>query len=787
MQTGSPFLEVRSFEMDAFPATEALAAPLAPAASPFLSLYEYEGGAGRVDPRAEEYALFLNELYDEEFEHALAALAGEASALHEARVAEESGNQRSAYEDERILEQHFAPLLAESQAMLGALAAELGRRDVATLTQDEIDAAVDRMQPSGELAPSFEEFFSKLKKAVKKVAGKAVALAKKGVSLATKLGLGPVLDKLKGLIKPLLKRVIQTAIGKLPPALQPAAKKLAEKLPFLKEAEEAGAPPAGLAAEREFAEMQLEFDRQVANLLFAHDATELELEFAEALAAPQGGEAYPVMELDHAREQFIDRIAQLRDGEDPAPHVQQFVPAILPALKIGISIVGRKRVVDFLAGLLAKAIQKFVGPQFAMPLSQAIVDAGLRLIQLEADAEDEARAAASAVAATVEETVRRVAALPDYVLDNQELLEGFALEAFEQAAASNLPPVLPEQTYRKRPELAEGKRLGGAWMLMPRGRHKRYKKFSRPVRVRITPHGVSQVESFEGVRLSEFLEEQLGVAPGEELDAIVHLYETIPGTRLPDVARLEAHIPGLGSAEAQAQLHPLTREAAAALLGEAQLGREQSADPHAGGEGRRLYYLEVPGHKPLAVPDAKGRPSPRRPSQLRLVLDFPKNEIRAYLFLSEVRAQGIAVKLRQHGHVGAAVAHLGEFVLRGLRSALRGAPGRVKIIHEALTPDQWTSALGRLPSFVTSLLLGRLQEWLLKAVSAQLKKDAAPFIKAAEDTADGVTLVLTLSNPPGFAQIRKALKGAGLSLGGLRLPGGEPAVAIRFAAGYARD
>jgi hypothetical protein len=61
--------------------------------------------------------------------------------------------------------------------------------------------------------------------------------------------------------------------------------------------------------------------------------------------------------------------------------------------------------------------------------------------------------AASAVAGTVEETINRVASLPAHILDNQELLEGFALEAFEQAAAANLPAVFSEATYRQRPEL----------------------------------------------------------------------------------------------------------------------------------------------------------------------------------------------------------------------------------------------------------------------------------------------------------------------------------------------
>jgi hypothetical protein len=88
-----------------------------------------------------------------------------------------------------------------------------------------------------------------------------VALAKKGISLAAKLGLGPILEKLKALVKPLLKRVIQTAIGKLPVALQPVARKLAERLPFLKEVEEGEDARSGTRKAAE-CEIQLGFDRQ---------------------------------------------------------------------------------------------------------------------------------------------------------------------------------------------------------------------------------------------------------------------------------------------------------------------------------------------------------------------------------------------------------------------------------------------------------------------------------------------------------------------------------------------
>ena len=115
----------------------------------------------------------------------------------------------------------------------------------------------------------------------------------------------------------------------------------------------------------------------------------------------------------------------------------------MTALRLGLRLIGRQRIVKFLAKLIAKLIRKFVGKKYAPLLSQAIANLGIRLLLgNEVMPEDEANIAGAAVAATVEDTVRQVAALPDYVLDNEELLEGFVLEAFEKAAAANLPPCI---------------------------------------------------------------------------------------------------------------------------------------------------------------------------------------------------------------------------------------------------------------------------------------------------------------------------------------------------------
>jgi hypothetical protein len=789
MNSQTPFLEARSFFSEEAPAGQDVFEVARSAPSPFLSIYEAEGGGPATDPLAKEYVVFLNELYDQEFDEALFELAGEAAELYEAQPPPDYG-QPVGYHVEQMLQQHFAPLVRESEAMFGTLSRELGQRDPASWSAAEIDAIAERIQPTTELRPSFEQFWGSLKKAVTKVAKGAVSLAKKGVSAAAKLGLGPILNKIKALVRPLLKKVLETAIAKLPSQLQPIARKLAERLPMLKEYEEGSAFGETNAATRDVAEIQYEFDRQVADLLFASDEVEQEAEVGRVLAEARAPVEYSMSELDRARAEFEAGLEGLREGEDPTPHVERFLPAILPALRVGIQIAGRKRVVDFLAKYLARLIGRFVGPQYTPALSRAMVDAGLRLLTLEADAEDETGAAMSAVAATVEETVRRVASLPDYVLDNQELLEAFTLQAFEQAATANLPPVLPEETYRQRPDLLEAQTLRGVWKLMPRGR-RRYKKYTRVIRARVSPHKAAAVESFEGLPLSAFLEEQLGVAPGEEVEAQMHLYEAIPGTLLSDLARLEDNTPGLGTADAYHLLHPLTPEAAGVLLGEPGLGREVDerflSDPYVTEVGQRFYYLEVPGRRPLAAPQDGARVRVRRRTRVSLALDFPRNEARIYLYLSEVLAQGLAVKLRQQAHSGMVVARLGQILDRGLRGALAGGSGRLKIVHESVTPALWAGALRRLPAAVPHVLRSRLHEWVMKSMGDQLKQQAAQLLAAAEQPVDGVTLVMTLANVPPLTQLGQALKSRTLSLASLRQPGEAPAVSLRIVAGYTND
>ncbi|MFZ0134390.1 MAG: hypothetical protein WAK95_17770 [Desulfobacterales bacterium] len=780
MTSYSPFLDVRSFaEEEELGGAMELPTRTQPG-SPFLAVYEFEE-EGRVDPQTEEYVAFLNELFDEQFNEALSNLVDEAAGIYETNFSNELQDLHTAgYRAERLLTQHFAPLVAEAESMVRTLATELGRRDLNTLSEEEIETIIDGYHPSTEINPQFEEWIGGF---LKKVAKKGLNLAKNAASTAAKLGLGPILNNVRTLFNPIINRVVKSAIHRLPPYLQPMARLLRDKLPFLKEFAESDGSEPETAPTYEVTEIQNEFNQQVANILFAQTEAEQELEVAHAVNPPAGPDVYPTAELELARERFIDGLGQLRQGEDPTPQVENFLPALIPALKLGFRLTGgRGKVLDYLAKFLGKVIQKFVDPQYAPPLSKAIVDAGLRLLQLETTPEGESRAAASAVTSTLEETVRRVAALPDYVLDNQELFEGAALEAFEQAAAGNLPPVLSEDTYRKRPELRDRRR----GFMYRCGR--RYKKRLGPkIMVRISPYKVASLETFDGNTVGEALEEQYAIAPGEELEAQVHLYEAMPGMRLSDIVRGEEVIAKVDGENGYSQLHPLTREAAALLLDQPELGRDgegETGDPNAPQVGQRFYYLEIPGKRPLTVPMPEGRAHVRHRSRTRIVFHFPKNEIIARLYLSEIRAQEIAVKLRQHGHMGVVMERLRRFVDRGVNRAFSANRGRLKIIHGTVVPGQPVDALKRLPTLVLQVFRGRLTEWLVKGLADHIQKHAQEFIRAADEAADGVTMVITLENPPGFPRLCEALKGKGISLASLKLPAGDPTVKLRIYPGH---
>jgi hypothetical protein len=779
----TPFLDADSFareEMESVPPVRAASGPW----SPFLSVYEADEGENQADePLREAYAALVNDLYDEEFDEALFELLTSARTIHEDHLT--AGH--SLAEADRIVTQHFSELVRESESVLDRMTREFGARDAVAL-EGELEAFADNYVPAAPLEPEFEDFLGKL---IKKVGKGVTSVAKAAAKGVASLALGPVLNKIKALVKPLLNQVLQKAIGKLPVAVQPTARKLAERLglapkppapepptdagagtgmdagsvatppePALDPTGDVGSPvQAGVGAD--VPEMQLEFDRQVAEAMLESDESAFELELARTRASSNGQAARPVFtDLDQARQQLMFELENLKEGESPAPYVENFLPAVLPAVNVAMKLIGRARVVNFLAGFLGKLIANLVGPQHAPALSRAMVDAGLKLVNLEAPDGEASRLASSAVVATLEETLVRVASLPNHVLDNQQLLEGFTLEAFEQAAAANLPALFADATYKKRPELLEGG-VNASWVMVPL-RRPRYKRCSRTFNVTITPHMAEAIEGFDGASLSEYFQDQLSLPEGEDLEAEIHLFEVIPGGTTTDIARHEAEVSGLGATDEAtlSQLQPLTNEAAAVLLGKPALGRalRPGVDVRTVPPGQRVYHMVV-GRRPLTVPGTRNRRRVRRLARVYVIIDAPNDQIRVLVFLSEVKTQRLAVRLRQQTHAGAIAVQFQKLLAKRLPAILHGRrPTRLRIVHPGVAPGADNHAmLGRLPGLVPPAFVARLQEWLTAAFADFVKNSSAKLLAASEHPADGVTLVFTIEHPAGLKELGQAL------------------------------
>jgi hypothetical protein len=797
----TPFLDVSSFAADEAETVEyeetLLASTDYEVNTPFRSEFRLETQENMVTPEAEEFVSFLDELYDREFDEAVFQLVNEAADLYAARFEGEfMGEAAQQMEVKRMLEEHFSPLVYEIETLLETVSEDIEQKDLDTMSEAELDAFMDQYKPNRQLSPNFENLWGWVKKKAKKAIKKGIKWAKKKAKGVAKRLLKAAMKKLKKYAKPWMEKIIKFAINKLPAKYRPIATILAKRLGLKKEVEEDESIEEEAEISSDVTGFQQEFDMLLAGFLFAESEAEQELMLAETSTAVEQETDDRLNRLDQAREHFVDGLGRLKEGESAAHLVENFIPAILPMVKLGLKFYGRPKLVKFLAKFVARLIKRWVGPKYTAPLSRAIVDLGLRLINLEATPEDEQRAAGEVVATTVEETVRRVAALPDHVLDNEELLEGYALEAFESAAAAYLPPVLPEKVYHNRPNLRESSSTKGTWLLRPSGRRKFYKKFTGMSEVEIGPHMAQEIKTWGGVPLAFFLQDRLSIPAGKAVNARVHLFEAIPGTWLSRIAKYENHVTGLGTTakSAWSQIHPLTPAAAAVLLREPGLGRSVKprylVNPLNVRVGQRFYFLEIPAESaaytaPTASPTAVGRCC-----STHLIMDFPGQRLQVKLFLGEAEAQEIAVNLRSQVPLGTVLSRLKASAAAGLQSALNMGIGmyhQVSIIHgRTASAPVSADALKWVPPVVLERLTGKLTGWIEYNLYQFLKQQARDFIAAAQDPAIGITIRLEFYNPPGFSLLRRYLAGEAVAMRDLRFDESMPEARILIMPGCRR-
>jgi hypothetical protein len=755
-------------EYDSPPVTGFL--PWAENFSPFT-----EAGAAVSGPTSETESL-LGEAFDAVRDEAFDEAVGELLAETEDAVAQRFSDETPApsalyesalYEKERLAENFLAPVLLASEQYLDRFAEALGGQDLESLDELQLDELLDSLDPStAEVTPAGEAFLGGLARKAKRAVKFAVNTAKKVGKAAGGVLLG-ALKKLKALIRPLLKRVLSFAIGRLPAPLQAPARLLARKITgetefedlaedeYETEFEDFAFSPAMATDTEELAES---FDAALAEALSTDETVAAEYEAFSGEGEGEGVQGSLELEaLAEARGRLIDAIQNAKDGEDLTPAVEQFVPALLAALRIGIRIVGRPRVVKFLAKYLANFIGKWVGPQLSRPLSVAIVDTGLRLVSLEQmEPESEDEAVPVLLASTIEDTVRQLAESEEYELEDEDLLQFATAQAFERAVASNFPPSLVKPGLRRAPA------LGGRFVARKPRSARPYRRFSRTIDVEVTAAVADRVRSFAGLTLAASLRSTGLNVP---FKARVHIFQATVGTSLRRIAAQERK--RRGAAFTSGRMHPLTPRAAALLLKEPGLGVAVPAaylrSRQRVAAGQRFYYLEPlsAGAAVTTTPVNRrgGVVAPSQPSQGWLVLDTIASRVTAAFYFSEPDAQRIAEGVRT-GRGSAVVVPAVAAAVDGLAESFANPNGRVRIIKEYEEGEEFVgAALKRLMPVVIKAVRKAVKQWVMRLVTEWVRSKGAEFMRAAADPRNGVTITIRLINVPGMPILRQALNG----------------------------
>lgn len=766
--------------------------------SPFLDEFELDGAVVAHDPGAEAISRFLHELHDDELDETLYELVAEASEVLHGLESREMSSGPVAEEVARTrLTQHFAPLDHEVENLFSAVEEGFATSSVEDMTETEFDRFLDSFTPStGHLAPPSEDFLKKVWKKAKKTAKKAwkkvKSTAKSAVNRAKQYAMRALWPKLKKAAKALLQRVLTHAIEKIPEQYRPFARTIAVQMGLLKP-DGAGRSTSGCGPTHAFFTIQEEVDSLFVGAVEVED----EAVFDGALRAfetHQGGELEGVgssTALAAARARFVAQLAELEPDDDAAPAIEEFAQAVLMGIRIGVKLIGRPKVVNYLAGHLARLIKRWVGQGMATPLSRVLVDVGMRLLKMEVQPEDEEEAARYALAAFVEDAVRHVARVPESMLATERLFEGHVDDAVRRSAAANLSHALPDSAYRRAPRLRETAKTKGAWVMLPLRGRRRYKKFSRTPRVLITPHIAHRVRTFGGQSLGAFLKQRAGVDPTNETEAVLHLYELVAGGDAADIARGESEVPGLGARHGSwARFHPLTTETAGLLMQEPGLGRDepeaQLDDPRSAQVGQRLYFMEIPGaYVGNATAEDGVRVIPPY-TEVRTTVDVPEREVRVALYLAEPEAQdflgGMVKGLGARGMhaMGGALrsrlkAGLGQAAKRGLRVLRRGGgtAGNCRASFEA-----------SVPTGAREIFADQLADWTVTGLSTELSQRSHEVKAALEHPADGVTLHATIHGPPGMQELEEMMSGSSAAMPADWVAGAEPEFSLVIRPGY---
>jgi hypothetical protein len=178
-------------------------------------------------------------------------------------------------------------------------------------------------------------------------------------------------------------------------------------------------------------------------------------------------------------------------------------------------------------------------------------------------------------------------------------------------------------------------------------------------------------------------------------------------------------------------------------------------------------------------------------AHLKVVIDCVGHQLRVCVFLSEVKAQRLAVRLRQQAHVGSTSVAFNRFIGRRLPPVLRGMrQRRLRIVHSALPPGTASVTLQQMQTIVPSVFVAKVQEWIVRAFTDFIKTGTEKFLAASQDQSDGVTLTFTVADPPGLKELCAALVGKGATSAQVTdavLKGAPPGVRVASLPGHKCD
>ena len=205
--------------------------------------------------------------------------------------------------------------------------------------------------------------------------------------------------------------------------------------------------------------------------------------------------------------------------------------------------------------------------------------------------------------------------------------------------------------------------------------------------------------------------------------------------------------------------------------------------------GQRLYHLAIKNRRPLTVRGLRGRQRVRRLARVSVTLDHTTNVVRVCIFFSEVKAQRLAVRLRQQSHAGSLTVGFQKLLSRRLPPILHGKRRkRLKIVHTAVPPGSASdSYLGRLPTIIPTVFVAKLQEWLVQAFAEFIRTQSQKFILEVEKPDDGVAFIFHAPECPGLKELGQALAGKGMTSAQIAeavAKGGKPAVRVEVHSGH---